>query len=90
MWVEILSIRTRFRPANQADCKILTKVSKNVLQPICALTIINFVLSVDDFGDWATPKKHPAGLFFAFAFLVRAFHFISIAVATGCAQSQNG
>lgn len=24
---------------------------------------IPLVLSVDDFGDWATPKKLPAGLF---------------------------
>jgi hypothetical protein len=39
------------------------KRRQKMLSTKTAVIIITLVLSVDNFGDWATPKKTPTGLF---------------------------
>jgi hypothetical protein len=39
-----------------------------MLSTKAVMHMINLVLSVDNFGDWATPKETPTGLFYFYRY----------------------
>jgi hypothetical protein len=51
------------------------KTKQKMLSTKTAVIIITLVLSVDNFGDWATPKKTPTGLFYFYRCRFR-FHIL--------------
>jgi hypothetical protein len=51
------------------------KEDKKMLSTMRAAIIMIVVLSVDNFGDWATPKKTPTGLFLFLSRCSCHFHF---------------